>query len=105
MAIGSAPRAEIDGRPAPAHSHVDGYADDPRTELVAVCDLDPAALERFTSYWGDGATTYTNSDDMLREENLDLVSIVTPDNRHHRIFAAAAESGVQGILCEKPIAT
>jgi predicted dehydrogenase len=105
MAIGSAPRGEIDDRPTPAHSHVDGYTDDPRTELVAVCDLDPAALDRFTSFWGDGAKTYTNSDDMLREEKLDLVSIVTPDNRHHRIFVAAAESGVQGILCEKPIAT
>jgi predicted dehydrogenase len=105
MAIGSTPRGVIDGRPAPAYSHVDGYTDDPRTELVAICDLDPAALDRYSEFHGGDVARYTNSDDMLLREQLDLVSIVTPDNRHHRIFAAAAESGVKGILCEKPIAT
>ena len=105
MAIGAAPRGVVNGRPDAAYSHADGYADDIRTELVAVCDLDPAALDRFTSFWGEGTKRYTNSDEMLEKEQLDLVSIVTPDNRHHRIFAAAADSGVKGILCEKPIAT
>ena len=105
MAIGSARRRDIAGKPAPAHSHVDGYQDHPQTELVAVCDLDPAALARYTEFWGPGVATYTNSDEMLANENLDLVSIVTPDNRHHHIFAAAAKSGLKGILCEKPIAT
>lgn len=106
MAIGAAARGEIEGKPAPASSHADGYADHPQTEIVAVCDLDPAALDRYRDFWGPRATHYTNSDEMLRHEQLDLVSIVTPDNRHHNIFAAAAAStGVKGILCEKPIAT
>ncbi|MEJ7838649.1 MAG: Gfo/Idh/MocA family oxidoreductase [Thermomicrobiales bacterium] len=105
MAIGSSARARSGNRPAPAHSHVDGYRDDPRTEIVSVCDLDPAALDRYREFWGDGVATYSSSDEMLAREDLDLVSIVTPDNRHHQIFAAAADSGVQGILCEKPIAT
>jgi predicted dehydrogenase len=107
MAIGSAPRGMVDGRPAPAYTHVDGYRDHPATEVVAICDLDPAALDRYCEFHGDGdeVARYTNSDEMLRREQLDLVSIVTPDNRHHRIFAAAADSGVRGILCEKPIAT
>ena len=38
-------------------------------------------------------------------EDLDIVSVVTSDHLHAQIVVDAAEVGVKGILCEKPIAT
>jgi predicted dehydrogenase len=105
MAIGSRPRLREDGTLAPPATHADGYEDLPATELVAVCDLDPAALDRFAAFHGSIAARYTDPAAMLANEALDIVSIVTPDNRHRDLFVAAAHAGVQGILCEKPVAT
>jgi predicted dehydrogenase len=42
---------------------------------------------------------------MLRREHLDLVSVATPDQFHTGPVIAAAEAGVAGILCEKPLAS
>ncbi len=105
MAIGSGPRMEQDGQSAPPKSHVDGFADSPSTDVVAVCDLDRGALNRYVAFHGEGAACYTNAGQMLANEALDIVSIVTPDNRHCDVFAEVAQAGVKGILCEKPIAT
>jgi predicted dehydrogenase len=105
MAIGNRSRLREDGTLAPPASHADGYEDLPATELVAVCDLDPAALDRFAAFHGGTAARYTDPAAMLANEALHIVSIVTPDNRHRDLFVAAAHAGVKGILCEKPIAT
>jgi predicted dehydrogenase len=48
---------------------------------------------------------YTDYKEMLRKEQPDLVSVVTPDHLHADITVAAAEGGAKAILCEKPIAT
>lgn len=42
---------------------------------------------------------------MLEKEDLDILTVATPDNRHSQIVIDSARSGVKGILCEKPIAT
>jgi predicted dehydrogenase len=42
---------------------------------------------------------------MIEKENLDLISVVTPDHLHAQIVVDAANAGVKGIFCEKPIAT
>ncbi|MEZ4624346.1 MAG: Gfo/Idh/MocA family oxidoreductase [Thermomicrobiales bacterium] len=42
---------------------------------------------------------------MLANEEIDLLSIVTPDHLHADSFVAACEAGVKGIYCEKPIST
>ena len=91
-----------------AHSHVAAYASVPGVELVAVCDLVPALLDGFRERWGDifpNATGYTDYRRMLAEQRIDLLSVVTPDNRHAEIVIDGVAAGVQGILCEKPIAT
>ena len=86
------------------HSHAAAYAAHPDTVVTAVCDISRAALDRYVELWGP-ANTYTDFHQLLQNEELDLVSIVTPDHLHAESFEAAANAGVKGIFCEKPIAT
>ena len=78
------------------------------TDVVAVCDIRPQALEDFRTRWADvwpDVRLYTDYREMLRQEQPELVSVVTPDHLHADITVAAAEGGAKAILCEKPIAT
>ena len=42
---------------------------------------------------------------MFANEQLDLVSVVTPDHLHAGVVEAAVEAGIKAIYCERPIAT
>jgi predicted dehydrogenase len=86
------------------HSHVSAYKASPQVEIVAVCDVVAPAIDRYRERWGDAAG-YTDFREMLANEQLDLLSIVTPDHLHAESFVAACEAGVRGIFCEKPIST
>jgi predicted dehydrogenase len=90
------------------HSHVAAYVAYQRTEVVAVCDIKPEMVDRFRATWGEvlpAARTYLDYREMLAREEIDLLSVVTSDHRHAQIVIDAAERGVKGILCEKPLAT
>ncbi len=105
-APGRAPDAVL-GSSMP-HSHAHAYARDPRTSVVAVCDLLPALLDKFQDSWKAAfpeARGYTDVHEMLAQERIDLLSVVTSDHRHAQIVVDAVASGVKGIFCEKPIAT
>lgn len=109
--IASAPAKEsshpIMGAAAP-HSHAAGYNCVPATEVVAVCDLIAERTQDFVSKWQhrwSGITHYQDYREMLANENLDMVSVVTGDDRHADITVAAAEAGARAIFCEKPLAT
>ncbi len=110
--IGARRPAEPSGLPiyggAP-RSHAAAYHHHPQTEVVAVCDIRPEALESFQRDWGDvwpDVRVYTDYQEMLRKEEPELVSVATPDHLHADITVFAAEqASVTAILCEKPIAT
>jgi predicted dehydrogenase len=94
-------------KPIP-RSHVAAYETHPRTELMAVCDLMPNALALFEKQWRDDlpkTRTYTHYPEMIAECKPDMLSVVTPDDKHADIVVYAAEHGVRAIFCEKPIAT
>ncbi len=86
------------------HSHAAAFTAHPRTSITAICDISPNALDRYAELWGP-ATPYSDFHEMLANESLELVSIVTPDHLHAESFEAACAAGVKGIFCEKPIAT
>ncbi|NKB68430.1 MAG: hypothetical protein GKR89_15310 [Candidatus Latescibacteria bacterium] len=95
------------GRTMP-HSHAESYAFVPRTQVVGVCDLLDERVDEFVDAWAGTfpeVKGYTDFSTMLAEQQPDLLSVVTSDNRHADIVVQAAESGVRGIFCEKPIAT
>ena len=94
-------------RPMPG-SHAASFEAHPRTEVVAVCDLQAPLInefrENFAQVWPNVAG-YTDCTEMLAEAELDLLSVVTSDHRHTQIVLDAVTAGVQGIFCEKPLAT
>lgn len=96
------------GRWALPYSHASALARIPGARLVAVCDIDPARLEACVRTWGatwPGLRTYRDAGEMLAAGGIDALGVCTPDDRHADIVVAAAERGVRGILCEKPLAT
>ncbi len=81
-------------------NHVRVYSDLENVDLVAVCDRNQEALQRVRKY---GAREYTSYREMLKREQLDLVSLVVPTKLHHAIGLDVLNSGVN-LLVEKPIA-
>ena len=98
--------AVIGGRLGAAHAYA--YAHSHQYELVAVCDINPAVFsysyERAEIEPGS-IVEYTDYRLMLARENLDVVSVATPDHLHADVTCEASEAGVKGIFCEKPLAT
>ena len=85
----------LSGRSA-AGDHVDQ-----RIDLAAVCDLSPAAARYGAEQFGAGAA-YTDIKEMLSEEPLDVVHILTPPSTHLALATMCLETGSH-VICEKPI--
>jgi predicted dehydrogenase len=71
--------------------------------IVAAADISQEALNKAREDYG-AEQTYTDYRQMLDEVKPDLVSVVTAELLHSEMVVAAAESGVKGIICEKPMA-
>src|SRR5258707_1251259 len=77
-------------------------------EVVSLCDVDSRMLaaaadiaaERQASH--KKPRTYHDYREMLREKDLDIVLIATPDHWHALPMIAACEAGAD-IYCQKPI--
>ncbi len=72
-------------------------------KVVACCDVAPDRVKTFAERFNIPAY-YTDMDDMLRKEQLDAVSNVTPDRFHAPLSLKAIAKGLH-VLCEKPLAT
>ena len=62
--------------------NVRGYLEDPRCDVVAVCDTDEAVGRQAAKDWGD-ATYYADLAQMLADDSIDAVEILTPTHLHH----------------------
>jgi predicted dehydrogenase len=72
----------------------------PRTELVAICDLDEARAEAAAERYGIRAVF--DLEDLLDRYDLDLVHVCTPVQTHLEIARLAIEAGV-AVNVEKPV--
>ncbi|MFH1719149.1 MAG: Gfo/Idh/MocA family oxidoreductase [Planctomycetota bacterium] len=82
-----------------------GYED---VRAVAVCDLRESfrqkALERVAGKYGDnGCRAYRDFRELLAREDIDAVTVVTPDHWHALIGIEAARNG-KDMYYEKPLA-
>ena len=84
-------------------THFDALSNHPRVNIVAGSSRDAGRRERFAQR--TGAKTYTNWEEMLAQESLDIVSVATYAPVHAEITVACAKQGIRAIYCEKPIAT
>jgi UDP-N-acetyl-2-amino-2-deoxyglucuronate dehydrogenase len=73
-----------------------------RAELVAVCDIDPAALAAATKR--TGAKGYSSLTDLLAASDADIVVLATPSGLHPDQAIQVAASG-RHVMTEKPMAT
>ena len=89
-------------------THTSGLVGLPNVELAAGCDFVQSTLDAFKAKWQDNwdnISLYTNHQEMLAAEKLDVVTVATSDHRHADLVVDAANAGVKGIFCEKPMAT
>lgn len=95
-----AKRVGVVGAGRISEAHFAGY-ERAGAEIVAVADVDrDRARERAGKY---GANVYTDMAEMLAQERLDAVSIVTPPFAHAEQVILAARHGLH-IFSEKPFA-
>jgi len=83
-------------------NHLPGLAFCPEAQVVALCDSNPAVLEKASRETGITAT-YSDYQQLLQHPGLDAVIIATPNYLHAPISLAAIAAG-KHVLCEKPIA-
>lgn len=69
------------------------------TELIAVCDTDPAVQDKLPQ----GVQFFSNLDQMLREVKADVLSVCTPNYLHEPHTIAGLQSGLHTVV-EKPMA-
>ncbi len=72
------------------------------SELVGICDTNETIIEPLAKQY-DGVNVYTNIDDLIKNESIDAVSIVTPPKYIPEIAKKFADAGID-ILMEKPMA-
>jgi predicted dehydrogenase len=70
--------------------------------LKAVCARDEQKVKAFAKKWGY-ETYETDWRKLIAREDIDLVDIACPNDKHMEIALAAAKAGKK-ILCEKPLA-
>ena len=83
--------------------HIKVYQAEPRAVVCAVCDRVEDTVNRVGEKYGI-RSRYTSAEEMLEKEDLDAVSVATPDFAHFEPVKACLEAG-KHVLCEKPFTT
>ncbi len=73
-----------------------------KAKLVACCDIIPERAE--TAAEKTNSKAFTSYEDLLKEKDIDIVSICTPSGMHPRHTIMAAQAG-KHVLSEKPAGT
>jgi predicted dehydrogenase len=84
-------------------AHIPGWQRDPRAEVVALADVNQAALAAAAATFGVRRTT-ADYRDLLDDPGIDVVDVVTGNLPHYQISVDALSAG-KHVLCEKPVHT
>ncbi len=84
-----------------SENHIDAIVNAKNAELAAVCDIEEDKAKNAAAKAGL-AKWYTDAEDMLNNEKIDVCCILTPSGNHSECACLAARHGVN-VLCEKPL--
>jgi predicted dehydrogenase len=84
--------------------HIKAYQADPRTQVRAILSRDRARAQAKAREYGlQDCRPYTDLDELLQADDIQVVSICTPHHLHVEQGVACAEAG-KHVVVEKPIA-
>ncbi|MCM3785726.1 Gfo/Idh/MocA family oxidoreductase [Neobacillus mesonae] len=74
------------------------------THIVAFCDLISERAEKAKAEFGQPeAKVYTDYTELLQDESIDVIHVLTANDTHAEISIAAMKAG-KHVMCEKPMA-
>lgn len=85
-----------------AQFHLEAWQRLPEVNLVAICDQNLEKAASFAKKYSI-PNVFTSIDELLQNESLDVLDIITPPETHFSISQKAAEKGIH-IICQKPLA-
>ncbi len=85
-----------------ARNHLHAWQETSGASIEALCDLDASRAQAYAEEFGIEAV-YSDADEMLRDESLDFVDIVTQPDSHRPLVELAARHRVH-VICQKPLA-
>lgn len=83
-----------------APTHARSIAELPGAELVAVCDVVAEKAQALARNYS--TRVYTDYQELVRQDDVDVVCVLTPSGAHADIGIAAAQAG-KHVIVEKPI--
>ncbi|MBU3113284.1 Gfo/Idh/MocA family protein [Clostridium lacusfryxellense] len=73
-------------------------------EMVAFCDLVLEKADKAAKEYGSvGAKVYTDYNELLQDETIDVIHVLTPNKSHAKLSIASMKAG-KHVMCEKPMA-
>ncbi|HAX72477.1 MAG TPA: oxidoreductase [Firmicutes bacterium] len=86
------------------NKHLPALASLENVEMVAFCDIvEERAVNAKEKYGVEDAKVYTDYLELLKDESIDFVHVLTPNKSHAQISIAAMEAD-KHVMCEKPMA-
>ncbi len=95
-------RTAIIGCGKVAATHAKAYTALPDSQLVAVCDVKSEYAKKLGADYS--VPVYSDVEKMIRDADVQAVSVCTPHPQHAEMICRAASAGVH-VICEKPLAS
>jgi predicted dehydrogenase len=86
-----------------ATAHLRAYLEMPEAKVVALSDVEPVRMDSFNTQLGGQCAKYIDWRELVKDRNVDIVAIATPNFLHPEMAIAALRAG-KHVLLEKPIA-
>ncbi len=84
--------------------HMPSLAKQKGVKMVAFCDILPERAKKAAKdFGGKDAEVYEDYRKLLKDKDIDVVHVCTPNSSHSEITVAALDAG-KHVMCEKPMA-
>ncbi|MBQ2755433.1 MAG: Gfo/Idh/MocA family oxidoreductase, partial [Oscillospiraceae bacterium] len=84
--------------------HMPSLSKLPNVRMVAFCDIVKEKAEKAAAEYGvEGAKVYTDYKELLKDGDIEVVHVCTPNRSHSFITVDSLEAG-KHVMCEKPMA-